>query len=75
MLCAEFGIPGGQQELALTCRKAHVAAQGKNPRLGHHMLALLILKNRIGCVFFGLEQHMAQPQRLSACSGRQASGP
>ena len=75
LLHTEFGIPGRKQEFALTRREAHVAAQRKDPRLGHHMLAFLILKNRIGCVLFSLEQHMAQPQRLGTRGGGQPSRP
>ena len=75
LLRGKFGVPGRKQEFAFTRCKTHVAAQGKDSWLGHHMLTLLILKNRIRRMFFSFEQHVAQPQRLGACGGRQPSRP
>jgi len=71
----ERAIPLAEDALTLALGELHAAAQRQEARLGHHMLALLVLVDGVRSVVLGLEQHIAVAPLLSPRRRREACRP
>jgi hypothetical protein len=71
---ADALLPGLEDRLPASGRKLHVTAQGQHAGLGHDVLVVLILLNRIGMRAARLEQHVRHSLLAGMSRRAQAAG-